>query len=96
MWVASAGASGDRILWQVHDNGVGIPAEHLTRIFEYGFTTKSDGSGGFGLHTAALAANLMAGSLNAHSGGVGLGATFSLMLPAHSTVDAQFAGDRMA
>jgi signal transduction histidine kinase len=94
--VANESANGDRILWQVHDNGVGIPAEHLTRIFEYGFTTKSDGSGGFGLHTAALAANLMAGSLNAHSGGGGQGATFSLMLPAHSTDDAQLAGDRVA
>jgi two-component system, NtrC family, sensor kinase len=63
----------------VTDNGVGIPAENLTRIFSHGFTTRKEGHG-FGLHSAALAAQQMGGSLTAHSGGPGLGATFTLEL----------------
>ncbi len=62
------------------DNGVGIAPENLTRIFSLGFTTKANGHG-FGLHSAALAAKQMGGSLHAHSDGVGLGATFTLELP---------------
>src|SRR5439155_14754434 len=30
---------------QVADNGVGIPQENLTRIFNHGFTTRRDGHG---------------------------------------------------
>jgi len=62
------------------DNGTGIPAENLTRIFAHGFTTKRDGHG-FGLHSGALAAKEMGGSLTVHSAGQGHGATFTLELP---------------
>jgi len=50
----------------VIDNGVGIPPENLTRIFSYGFTTRKNGHG-FGLHSGALAAKEMGGSLSVHS-----------------------------
>ncbi|HKS36746.1 MAG TPA: PAS domain-containing protein [Verrucomicrobiae bacterium] len=70
----------DRVRIAVTDNGVGIPFENLTRIFNHGFTTKKDGHG-FGLHSAALAAREMGGALRVHSGGPGLGATFTLELP---------------
>ena len=62
------------------DTGVGIAAENLTRIFSHGFTTRKDGHG-FGLHSAALAAQQMGGSLTAHSPGPGRGATFIFELP---------------
>jgi PAS domain S-box-containing protein len=65
---------------QVEDNGVGIPAENLTRIFAHGFTTRRGGHG-FGLHSGALAARELGGSLSAHSEGQGKGATFTLRLP---------------
>ncbi|MGD0057925.1 MAG: CHASE sensor domain-containing protein [Verrucomicrobiia bacterium] len=66
----------------VIDNGVGIPPENLTRIFSYGFTTRKNGHG-FGLHSGALAAKEMGGSLSVHSDGPGQGATFTLSLPFH-------------
>ncbi len=66
---------------QVHDNGMGIAPEMLTRIFQYGFTTREEGHG-FGLHSSALAAQEMGGSLTVHSDGPGHGATFTLELPA--------------
>ena len=64
----------------VIDNGVGIPPENLTRIFNHGFTTRKDGHG-FGLHSGALAAAELGGRLTAHSDGPGKGATFTLELP---------------
>jgi PAS domain S-box-containing protein len=64
----------------VIDNGVGIPAANLTRIFNHGFTTRKTGHG-FGLHSAAIAAGELGGSLRAHSAGEGRGATFVLELP---------------
>jgi PAS domain S-box-containing protein len=64
----------------VGDNGVGIPAENLTRIFAHGFTTRKDGHG-FGLHSGALSARELGGALTADSAGRGAGATFTLRLP---------------
>ena len=71
---------GDRVQIDVIDNGVGIPPENLTRIFTHGFTTKKDGHG-FGLHSSALAAKELGGSLTVHSAGPQRGATFTLVIP---------------
>jgi C4-dicarboxylate-specific signal transduction histidine kinase len=73
----------------VADNGVGIAPENLTRIFNHGFTTRAEGHG-FGLHSGALAAREVGGTLSVHSDGVGRGAAFSLELPLYSaeTADA--------
>jgi PAS domain S-box-containing protein len=64
----------------VIDNGVGISPENLARIFEHGFTTRKDGHG-FGLHSGALAAKELGGTLTVRSDGLGKGATFTLALP---------------
>ncbi len=69
-----------RVRLAVADNGVGIPPENLTLIFGHGFTTKREGHG-FGLHTSAISAKEMGGSLSAASPGPGRGATFTLELP---------------
>ena len=70
----------DRYIIEVRDTGIGIPEENLTRIFNHGFTTKPDGHG-FGLHSAALAAESLGGKLTAYSDGLNTGATFTLDLP---------------
>jgi signal transduction histidine kinase len=69
-----------RVRISVIDSGIGIPAENLTKIFNHGFTTRENGHG-FGLHSGALAARQLGGSLSAHSDGPGKGATFTLELP---------------
>jgi signal transduction histidine kinase len=65
---------------EVADNGMGVAPENLTRIFSQGFTTRKEGHG-FGLHSGALAAKEMGGSLAVFSAGPGKGATFTLELP---------------
>jgi signal transduction histidine kinase len=70
----------DRVCVQVKDNGMGIAPELLTKIFQHGFTTRKEGHG-FGLHSCAIAARALGGSLVAHSDGPGKGATFTLELP---------------
>jgi C4-dicarboxylate-specific signal transduction histidine kinase len=69
-----------RVRISVTDNGIGIPAENLTQIFAHGFTTRKNGHG-FGLHSGALVARELGGSLTALSDGPGRGATFVLDLP---------------
>ncbi|HWD93190.1 MAG TPA: ATP-binding protein [Verrucomicrobiae bacterium] len=68
------------VVISVADNGIGIPPENLTRIFNHGFTTRKDGHG-FGLHSGALSAKELGGSLVVSSEGTGKGATFTLDLP---------------
>jgi PAS domain S-box-containing protein len=80
---AALGAGGAMlpvVRFVIEDNGIGIAAENLAKVFGHGFTTRSEGHG-FGLHSAANAAREMGGNLAAASDGPGLGATFSLELP---------------
>ncbi len=66
---------------RVTDTGVGIAAKDLPKIFQHGFT-KSQGGHGFGLHMAAIDARRMGGKLGVHSEGPGMGAEFTLIIPA--------------
>ena len=79
---------GANVTITVRDNGIGIAPENLTRIFGHGFTTKKNGHG-FGLHSGALAAKQMNGSLSVHSEGLGRGASFKLELPVAPAVAVQ-------
>ena len=78
----------NRISLAVEDTGVGLSPENLTRIFAHGFTTKVGGHG-FGLHSCALAASQIGGSLRAERRGLGHGATFILELPLKAAADIQ-------
>jgi signal transduction histidine kinase len=65
---------------QVKDSGIGIAPEVRGSLFQQGFTTRKEGNG-IGLHSSALAAQLMGGQLTLESGGPGKGATATLVLP---------------
>jgi PAS domain S-box-containing protein len=69
-----------RLRIRVEDNGEGIGSENLAKLFGHGFTTRKNGHG-FGLHSCALAAKEMQGTITAHSDGPGQGAAFTLELP---------------
>lgn len=66
---------------QVRDNGAGIPADHLQRLFQPFFTTKSAGRGmGLGLHVAQKIVAAHGGTIEVASV-PGQGTTFSVRLP---------------
>lgn len=73
-------ADDHKLYFEVEDNGCGIHPEHLPQLFQHGFSTKPNGHG-FGLHTSAIAARTMNGTLEAHSDGPGRGARVCLTLP---------------
>ncbi|HEV7924723.1 MAG TPA: PAS domain-containing protein [Verrucomicrobiae bacterium] len=80
MTLRAAPGENGTVQLSVIDNGAGIASENLTRIFGHGFTTRKNGHG-FALHSGALAAREMGGTLTCHSAGMGQGATFTLELP---------------
>jgi signal transduction histidine kinase len=65
----------------VSDQGHGFTPEVASRLFTFGFTTRPGGHG-IGLHACRLEAQDMGARLDGHSDGPGLGATFTLRLPA--------------
>jgi signal transduction histidine kinase len=71
---------GRSVRFEVADTGCGIAAENLPRLFAQGFTTRKTGRG-LGLHSAAISAKSLGGSIRAHSEGEGRGAIFTLDLP---------------
>ncbi|WP_044198887.1 trifunctional serine/threonine-protein kinase/ATP-binding protein/sensor histidine kinase [Hyalangium minutum] len=73
-------SEGDKALIQVVDNGVGIAPEIRERLFAHGYTTRKEGHG-FGLHSSALAAQMLGGRLTLESEGPGKGAVATLELP---------------
>ncbi|MBV8496719.1 MAG: HAMP domain-containing protein [Gammaproteobacteria bacterium] len=67
---------------ECRDDGVGIPAENLERVFEKGFSTKSrETNQGIGLHWCANAINALGGRIWATSDGAGRGAVLHLRVP---------------
>jgi hypothetical protein len=64
------GSDGDRLQVRFTDDGAGITPEHLPRIFERGFSTKSrESNSGIGLHWCANALNALGGSLRVENSG---------------------------
>ena len=74
--------TGELLRLGVEDRGVGIPVEHLERIFEPGFTTREFGSGsGTGLTVVSqITREMFGGGVEVRST-VGQGATFTVNLP---------------
>jgi signal transduction histidine kinase len=69
------------VVVEIADNGSGIAADVVDRVFSRGFTTKPHGHG-FGLHGSFVLAQAMGGELSFVSEGAGHGATFCLRLAA--------------
>lgn len=77
-----AGPDGGRLQLRFSDDGDGIAPEHLPRIFERGFSTKSrESNSGIGLHWCANALHALGGSLKAEKRAPGEGATFLVTYP---------------
>ena len=67
---------------ECRDDGVGIPAQNLERVFERGFSTKSrETNQGIGLHWCANALNALGGRIWAASDGPGRGASLHFTVP---------------
>ena len=82
--VITSRREGQRVVVEVSDNGPGIPASVLPRIFDAFFTTKAAGEGtGLGLFLCRDIARAHGGSLHARSSTT-RGSTFTLELP-HAT-----------
>ena len=76
------GAGQPQLHIQCRDNGNGIAPEHLQRIFEKGFSTKSRSTNdGIGLHWCANAIRSLGGRIWAVSDGPGLGASMHVLVP---------------
>ncbi|MDE3136829.1 MAG: hypothetical protein KGL59_09655 [Acidobacteriota bacterium] len=73
------GAEGRRVQVEVEDNGCGISAEHVERIFEPGYTTHA-GSPGLGLAVVKTVAEQHGATLAVRST-PGRGTTFTLTFP---------------
>ena len=78
----STRGNGSTLRVQINDTGTGIKAEHLDKIFDTFFTTKTDSAKGVG-----LGLSVCYGFIKDHGGDiqvesrVGSGTTFSIMLP---------------
>jgi C4-dicarboxylate-specific signal transduction histidine kinase len=78
---------------QCRDDGVGIAPQHLTRVFEKGFSTKSpETNHGIGLHWCANAIGALGGRIWAASDGPGHGASMHLLVPLGAREPASLAG----
>ncbi len=82
----SVSKSADGVAIRVRDNGLGIPARMLPKIFDLyaqvdATTEHSQGGLGIGLHLVQSLVRLHGGSVTAHSRGPGLGSEFEVRLP---------------
>jgi two-component system cell cycle sensor histidine kinase/response regulator CckA len=76
------GAAGPYVMFEIKDDGAGIPAEVRDQIFEPFFTTKESASGtGLGLSTVAAIVKNHSGFINLYSE-VGRGTSFKVYFPA--------------
>jgi len=83
--VAPAAGDTERLTIVFADDGIGIPEQDLTRVFENGYSTKSSATNqGIGLHWCANALHEFGGSIRAE-GRRGKGATFEVAIPLRRT-----------
>lgn len=76
----SVDESGGRTCIAIRDDGEGFAADRAPTLFQRGFSTRKDKSGGLGLHWCANSMAAMQGSLKLESEGPGMGAVAKLSL----------------
>jgi len=88
----SATPSEEQVRISVRDEGTGIPADQLDRIFDrfHRVPGKSGQGHGLGLYIARALARLHGGDIEVRSA-PGRGATFTVVLPRHRAADASAA-----
>jgi PAS domain S-box-containing protein len=94
-WITvSSTSEGDDALVELSDSGVGIPSEHLARIYDPFFTTKAEGRGvGLGLSVTYGIVQEHGGTLTCESE-TNQGTQFRLVLPLASRSPVQATGTR--
>ncbi len=94
----SVARDGDEVLLSVRDNGLGIPANMLPRVFEMFAQVdrtlkRAQGGLGIGLALARSLVELHGGSIRAHSEGLNAGSEFVIRLPASRRTPASHSGE---
>ena len=85
IWLTAERRGGEAVV-SVRDTGIGIPAEHLPRLFEMfsqvaSALERSQGGLGIGLALVKGLVEMHGGRVEARSGGVGSGSEFTVTLP---------------
>ena len=86
-------AVGDEVEVRVSDNGIGISAEQMPRLFDMftqgdSLTDRAQGGMGIGLSLARGLVEMHGGRISAHSAGLGQGSEFVVRLPLARTAAA--------
>jgi CheY-like chemotaxis protein len=97
----SAAAEADQVVIRVRDNGAGIPAEMLPRVFDMFAQVdrtldRAQGGLGIGLALARGLVEMHGGTTEADSPGLGFGSTFTVRLPRAAEGDATDEPNRAA
>ena len=77
---------GEKIVIHVRDSGAGISEENRSRIFDFGFSTKTEGKGlGYGLFWVKAYLNTIDGDIKLTETKLGRGTAFTVTLPVYLT-----------
>ena len=85
IWISAHYEEGYTVKVTIRDDGPGVPADKVTRIFEPYFTTKAKGTG-LGLSIVKANAELYNGSVEVEST-LGVGTLFTVKLPAKTLIN---------